>query len=59
MPPRFGGKSRLAVEHELVGRGLEAVDGGLGEQGVGHGSQPLELLRCRDPGPLVPMAPVS
>jgi hypothetical protein len=32
----------LAVEHELVGGGLEAVDGGLGEERVGHECEPLE-----------------
>jgi hypothetical protein len=31
----------LTIEHELVGGGLQPVDGGLGEQGVGHEPQPL------------------
>jgi hypothetical protein len=31
----------LAVEHEFVGCGVEPVDGGLGEQGVGHVAEPL------------------
>jgi hypothetical protein len=32
----------LAVEHEFVGGGLEPVDGGLGEEGVGHVAEPLD-----------------
>ena len=31
----------LAVEDEFVGGGLEPVDGGLGEQRVGHQGQPF------------------
>jgi hypothetical protein len=34
----------LAVEHELVGGGLEPVDGGLGQQRVGHEPEPLDRL---------------
>ena len=31
----------LAVEHELMRGGLEPVDGGLGQEGVGHEAEPL------------------
>lgn len=50
---RFGGGAgggflaapvALAVEGQLVGGGLEPVDGGLGEQAVGHESEPLDRL---------------
>jgi hypothetical protein len=34
----------LAVEHEFVGGGSEPVDGGLGEQRIGHEPEPLERL---------------
>ncbi len=34
----------LAVEDEFVGGGLEPVDGGLGEEGVGHLGQPFDGL---------------
>ena len=34
----------LAVEDEFVGGGLESVDGGLGQEGVGHLGQPLDGL---------------
>ena len=34
----------LAVEDELVGGGLEPVDGGLGEQGVSHQGEPFGWL---------------
>ena len=37
----------LAVEDEFVGGGLESVDGGLGEEGVGHESQPLDRVSVR------------
>ena len=32
----------VAVEDEFVGGGLEPVDGGLGEEAVGHESEPLD-----------------
>ena len=31
----------LAIEHELMSRGLQTVDGGLGQKGVGHEAEPL------------------
>lgn len=31
----------LAFEDQLVGGGLQPVDGGLGQQGIGHLPQPL------------------
>ena len=34
----------LAVEDEFVGGGLESVDRGLGEEWVGHQSEPLDGL---------------
>ena len=34
----------FAVEDEFVGGGLEPVDGGLGEQGVGHQGEPFGWL---------------
>ena len=34
----------LAVEDEFVGGGLEPVDRGLGEEGVGHEPEPLDWL---------------
>jgi hypothetical protein len=34
----------LAVEDEFVGRGLQPVDGGLGQQCVGHQAEPLDRL---------------
>ena len=34
----------LAVEDEFVGRRLQPVDGGLGEEGVGHLCEPLDRL---------------
>ena len=37
----------LAVEDELVGGGLEPVDGGLGEERVGHLAEPLDRLAVR------------
>jgi hypothetical protein len=42
--PASGDPVRLAVEHEFVGGGSEPVDGGLGEQRIGHESEPLERL---------------
>jgi hypothetical protein len=33
---------RLSVKDEFVGGGLESVDGGLGEERVGHLGQPFE-----------------
>ena len=37
----------LAVEDEFVGGGLEPVDGGLGEERVGHLGEPLDRLTVR------------
>ena len=37
----------LAVEDELVGGRLETVDGGLGQQGIGHLGDPLDGLAVR------------
>jgi hypothetical protein len=37
----------VAFEHELVGGGLEPVDGGLGEERIGHQPQPLDRLPVR------------
>jgi hypothetical protein len=37
----------LAVEDELVGGGLEPVDGGLGEERVGHEREPLDWFAVR------------
>jgi hypothetical protein len=38
----LAGAVGLAVEDEFVGCGLEPVDGGLGEEGVGHLAEPLD-----------------
>ena len=37
----------LAVEDEFVGGGLEPVDGGLGEERVGHVGEPLDRFPVR------------
>ena len=37
----------LAVEDELIGRRLETVDGGLGQEGIGHLGDPLDGLAVR------------
>jgi hypothetical protein len=41
----------LAVEDEFVGGGLESVDGGLGEERVGHETEPFDRFTvARDDG---------
>ena len=40
----LAGPVGLAVEDEFVGGGLEPVDGGLGEERVGHQPEPLDRL---------------
>ena len=37
----------LAVEDKFVGRGLEPVDGGLGQKGIGHHPEPLDRFAIR------------
>ena len=58
-PRSFGGVGRVAhggllavpiavaVEHELVGGGLQSVDRRLGEEGIGHEAEPLDGLPVR------------